>query len=1715
MENKKLEDFKKLVLKSMNLKTEGEIEMFNEIPNHIHESVFKNNFNENLQLARKIIFNKFDQDSYKKIESEKLKINDMTKAARHVSKSLSDGNHVLFLTDTDNDGSLAQANILEFEKSLSKEFKDSVSTLYCQTINGNAARGFTVDLVDAWLEKNPSLKDTAFTIISADNGINSREEQEKINKKYPNAKLIVTDHHLPDEDSVVLENKNTLIVNPKYKPNKYFQSKNISGANVLGTLLEKTLGEITSTYKEKAEDKYKLENQEDIILNMREISRIANLLDYVDTDISDKPLKDHLVEKYSSLGGLMNVNNSLNKIITSTYTDEEIKKIFSDVEGLDTDLIIDTINRIKEQNKLAEKMLSLQHRYKSLDSEAKGIIPKGRIHKDLVIELNKKDLASVSENINPNFIEQLRPFIYNYSASSSLTDYESGIQERMKDIYLTIKKEERILQNEFGKTDLMNIEKLENGTIMYPKSNEYLKLLNRKLLGKVFNEENNGLLMILDNIEKQKATGSFRSVYRIQDILKNKKVLEDTLGIKVSFQGHDKAAGFFIESDDGSDLNKRVIADVNKFISNRIETLKLEDKSNYSHLIQTDFEAGAIDVFNKYNKAIKGSLTNMQSLAPVIQFNKSTYLTNSKTQKEQNLQQLVADKKYGYVPVEISFDGKTIILPTELLRQISKSNFKDGIQVSFMNDGVFIGNKVIPEVNKQKLTKIRTKDNKRNEMVDFFQEHYEPNGYFTELPIKYLKESPFFKYNKYGENEYKRYESTVIQIIDKSDTDMVVVADTEANGLGNAPKVSNFGVVELMIDENSGKKIKKSTFDNSAFKTMGGNKHLLTNKQILDLTELSSFEYDMLSFDDKQKVIININDESKRYLAESTDGYRKLHNVKFEGNTVVINREIKANIGSMFIKDRDVKISERIKNLTAIDNTLLNKIGMSSEKVDKILTERYKDKKCIFQAHNLPYDLGVIKGNFKTFYDLVTDFESGNLLNDSAIYSRVDKLAYDPINIAVFEKELVPSLAGIQFFHSNQSEVSVVNFLSNDKDGVLPDRTARYVLKKKDKKVSIIDTKEHTEVNIEVAPLTEDQMEKLGISEDGLENTISSLKSLVREVEMPKNAIKYSVQALSDYDMIRSLILANSDFKVKPVEVPEIFVESKSTLEFFMMNYHFDASEKENFSNFSKTLREEDYKDLFVTEGFIQEEIDRMKEEWQQEQIANPPKRKKKEPNFAAEVGEDPKLIKFKDFVSSFLDENKDLQGKFHETWAYKKVLNLVNPTKKMLKDNQIIEMVAYQTSLSASKVENIMKDSIEYKEKYGLDKVIQKEPHNNLFFDECDVVMEGILTFKRPTDRSYNSYTHSTENVVDMYMENILKTTSQHMISQQRKMAVDSFSKKQADSYKRRTLTSYIEQSQKIDIEDVKFKFSASTLPTDTFAYGVLKKEVSPEEIEEISKKLEFVARNEQMKSSLSGKIYDGDEAELLMNSMLTILKSNDEKVNKIKDEMAELFEHVYYSRKENDTKKFLQQAVECILEDTEVTANKNAQPLKKRERDVVIDLAVKFSTIAERLGVSRISKIQNEEIKIAKGEALDAFIKDGNDLDSFIDNAMQSSSPEVLNTENPLVKFLMSIKEISEEELAEQELKANKFTTENSANPEEANKIIERKKIMDVISVSRRDDAKQILTFNELVESHLSNLRQGIVQEFDNKKELEANQTLIAEKAAKKKPKTAKKKV
>ena len=88
-------------------------------------------------------------------------------------------------------------------------------------MEGNNNRGFTLELVqDLVKEKNIDVS-KPFLLITADNGINSLEEQKRIQTNFPNAFLIITDHHEPEKGMLIEENEKTIIFNPKYKASLY------------------------------------------------------------------------------------------------------------------------------------------------------------------------------------------------------------------------------------------------------------------------------------------------------------------------------------------------------------------------------------------------------------------------------------------------------------------------------------------------------------------------------------------------------------------------------------------------------------------------------------------------------------------------------------------------------------------------------------------------------------------------------------------------------------------------------------------------------------------------------------------------------------------------------------------------------------------------------------------------------------------------------------------------------------------------------------------------------------------------------------------------------------------------------------------------------------------------------------------------------------------------------------------------------------------------------------------------------------------------------------------------------------------------------------------------------------------------------------------------------------------------------------------------------
>ena len=1430
----KIKELKKIISRA-SLLGKSEIEALSKIPDEYFVDIFEKNFNGNLSLARRIIMNDYDEVDrvdVARLDKEKRQIRNFQSSVNTMVDYAKSGKKILFVTDNDNDGSLSQAAILEFRKMIPDEFNDNIKVVYAQTIGGNSARGITKEVVDAHASILKLTKDSDFLIITADNGINSREEQVRIQKDYPNTKLLITDHHLPDEFEAVQETSRTIIFNPKYKPTKFFKEKNISGANTLAVLLEE-FARVTyqETNNESFEDKYS-EN----IKNIREISKIANLLDYVDTDIADKPLKPYILDKFINIGPLLNVNNSLSKIITGEITADILDTISQNIPDIDIENLKEQFKIIKLQNNQAKILLDIVDEH-TLNGVSRNY--GSNIEEILIGKLNDK---VNTDDINQNYIEQLRPLIYNFSAIDNKDAFVDSINGLMISCFEQIRYAEKSILTELRKGSILNINKGEFSTIITPKDTAITKIFNRKLIGKAYNEENNGFILTLDNIKDTEMTGSFRAIYRIQDMIKNIGDFESKNNVNISFMGHDKAAGFFIRSKNGKKIanSEKLMDDLNLFFDGEI--FKLRNNMVADELPPLLVDLGTVPIIDKINMAVRGNITNMNHIAPIIKFNKSTYLTDSRTAEQKSLQELASDKKYGYVSINANFDGDTIIIPTELLRSVVDSNFKNALKLSYINDGVMIVSNTIDSDKIKRVSDIRYGNKDEKKLTDYYTERFLKDGkHQVHLTYDNIKKLSYFKNNTFGDIEFERFENFIIDVLNKTESDVLAVFDTEGTGLGKAPKLFNLGALNVSIDEGNFEKISVTDFKNNYFTTIDGSGFLLNINDQDELIEISSDKVKKLPFS-ARKLIIKHNETGQTYLhnpslVENLNSFKKVSNHKVDGENVVFNQKIKFDMISYLINDTDFKISPEIQNLTGVSNTMLNKVGRRTAEVDAEFTDKYKGKKVIFQAHNLPYDLGIIGSNMPKLYELMNN----SLLSDSAVFARNFKLAYDKVEMGHIDLPLIKSH---YFYSSDVSDYSFENFIRNGENGIFPDRTGNYVARIKDSNLSLIDRRENKEVLI-----------------GSLEEALASFSKR----EMPNNSIKYSVQELSTHENIRNMLLSKDDFKISLISIPDELEPIKRELTFFMDNYHFDSLKEENMYNFKRYLQS-------------------------------------KEMDSSVSKLLDKKV--FEDFVSNFIDKNKETQAKFHDSWIYKKVLKLHNPVGKVT--NDMVDIISYKTDLPREKVEVVLNDAIEYKNKYGLKSVILDEVHNNIIYDGDgygDVMLELALTMKRLGDRNYDSYSKTINYASEHFRANISDTMRKHKTRDMKGLELDSYSARQARAYSRSIKTDFISQTHKDQTGSLKLKLPIDILPTGSSVYIKIKDGVklNNEKIDEISEKIGDIVRVEQLKNSALNMKINPD----LINILMTSLSMNDESSLKSKADVLELCEFVYFDRRDSVMKK------------------------------------------------------------------------------------------------------------------------------------------------------------------------------------------------------------------
>lgn len=1506
-----LDEFKKLVRRAIMIDSTEE-HLFNAIPDDNWVAIFDRNFNGNFEYARRVLLNKFKE--IEKIDSantarERKKIANLDRASNMFIEAINKEIPIVFVTDFDNDGSLAQAIINEYRE-MDIEANKTIIVEYAQTVNGNTSRGFTVDHIDLILEKKNLDPDQEFLIVTADNGINSVEEQKKIMEKFPFAKLIVTDHHNPEPDMVVEENDRSTILNPHYKSTPFFETFNISGAATVGVLLEEVL-EKRLTVKERAELTRNYEK-------LNTLYKVSNLLDYVDAHPADKPEKDFIITKFLRLQPLLNINNSISKFITGEISTDTVAALEKKIPNLDVGLLHEEARNIHNQNHVAKVLLHIYELYKLNKHEQKmGIGEPLNRSKETFYALFMQELTQIKHYaedhvINANYIEQLRPLIFSLSAENDNDEFLDVFNDKMIAVYEAIRVSEKRIADELRRGEVITKTRLPNSVIAYADPN-ILTIFNRKFLNKVYNDENPGFSLTLDSVKPEKVSGSFRSLYNISDILKDKKKLEKSLGVKIETPGHEKAAGFIIRAVDATKkpVTEKTIESINIHINDSIQKLRAKDIKEMKTFLLTDLTS--IPLIDRINTAVRGNVSNFERISPVLKLTPTTVWTDSYTTKQYTMRDITENKKYGYISVNINFDRNTVIVPVELVRRVVESNFEDYLSLSYMDGGVFMVDRVQPAEDVRKVIDLRDKSEKTKALIDAYEQDFREGNYVVKMSREQIKDNPFFKYNDYGDLDFNLFESMVIGIIDTNDIEMLSVLDVEANGFGNS-KLMNIGFMNYMINQESGFKVSQEDFSKLVFHSSRGESYILKEEELSGLRKISVNTKDALPLEVQKKVLVNHgnlqnqDEEYDYYLPLDAElnpkkrlSYTKVSNYKeVEDGSIVINRQIQGEMLAYLVKDKDFLVPQEMVNLTGITQEVLDKYGITTDAVDTDIANYYEGKKVLFGAHNTSYDARVARANLKKTYAILDK----NGIYDSALFSREQKLAYDNISVAKFE-----GLKGIKnnvFFYDNDfSDFNIEIFLLKNENGYYPDRTNRYLLEIENEEYYLVDKELHEKIRIDA-------------NQEEMLNALS-------KVAIPNTSVKYSVEKLSEQMMVHSLLLCDENFNIQLVDLEQSkyadIREYAEDLRFFQENYHFDNSLSQNLFNFVKISGVDLHP--FEVEAFMPK--------WTLNEATKKPELLFKE---LSEVEAHlPSSIKSKQmamFVYEFMEKNKDIQQKFSDAWMYKQVLSIKDPSYSEI-NNDLVDLVNYQTAIPKDKIRKIYEDAIRFKKKYGVSHVLQHEMHANGPWRtdaKGDINFEDKLTLLLLANRNYDSYGHSINEAVKTFNEFRVKAQSAFKIADNLsdEIAQDSYSFRQGILYDRddETLTAMLKTIQEKEarlLTDtnarlIKYKLDNDVLPPETCVYGVIKKgiELTREQIEEHKKMIGFIVLNKQISNSSSNNKISGTSKPLE-----EIVEANKEKMNEYSDKLMEFYSFLEFDKKTYQIKQVISKIKDIVFEGKE----------------------------------------------------------------------------------------------------------------------------------------------------------------------------------------------------
>ena len=1448
------------------------------LPLEYAQSILEHNFGGDPEQAKRVMLNQqaeIEAIDHPRLAKIKDTIPNLGKASEKVADYINGGNKILFLTDNDNDGSSAQAVLTEFKRLYRPDVRQRMLVEFAQPISD--VRGIGLDMIDLLADHHNLGQDEKFLIVTADNGINNRDEVIKIRNKYPNAEIIITDHHLPTED-VVVENDAVTIFNPKYSPNThnkqpaggYFAKHNISGANALGVLLEKAAAKSTPQWASAdLFDQPAVERTDRVFSNMRQLGRVANLLDYAHATVTDMPTNPDVYDLALSERPNLNVSNSMSQLGTKTFTGEDYDNFLavandtSDPENaISATQLAEEIRKVVLLQEVARRYLSIWTRIDpDLGGDSPDLVDVNGSRKYQDVRNEALAYQNGYKTANPDYIGQLRPVILNALFTGDKDPFTMALVEDMRGVFTELKAIEKNLQTILRNHPLMDIRTEGNSTIIQTKdrSEAVVKMFNRKFLSKAYNTENRGFILMISDRKPGFLGGSMRSLYPISELLEGKEDMEKALGIKVEFQGHEQAAGFFITSTNGKDVSDATLDAFNTWMNDRCDDVQARQRVNRLPTIEADFDT--LEVMRRMNNSIKGNLAGMLSIRTMLNLQPrhgDVWVSDHETGRQLKLSEVAEKKNYGYISIKTDFHGGAIILPVELVKAVVKSGFTKGVQLDYMNEGVFMATQALTIDRKTfpNLVRIKGNDKGRDQILGYYTEHYH-EGKIQDVSRDELKDSPFIKLSRKGEQEFDAIERLYLNIMDNTAASAYHVLDIEATGLGSAPKLFNAGILSIVEDMDAAEIHDLDAFNRVYFRGGDGAGYMLTEKQLSSLKPLDPEkgipDGHMLIHDadaanpDIGGTPYTIRIQTGRGDQAKVIKLKTVSNLKYHERSgkVVVNRRIKGKATSVIVREDDFAITPEIKGLTGMDQDMLDAYGMTAAEADRHFINYFsgfkdrkgEDAKHIIAAHNATYDL---KGFKHTLPESSTLIEKDFVLVDTAKIARVDRLAYDSTPVV---KMAGTGTRQVYFYDSPYSEFSFSNFIdkcAEGNDGHYPDINGRYVMKYDagDRLFTLLDEKTGVETTIDAE------------NPEDLRPGAGTFKMV--PADPPAAGIKYSVEALARKSMVRNILLDQG----YELDIPDFDGDEQLVggwLNWFAFNYNFNSGKETNIRNFIGVLGAKLLRDG-LDEDLMFERV---------ESLGN--------------------LLP--NFTEKFLEQNREIAARHHDGWTYAKIIKEYDPDVSRRITPEVVEQIKSKTHLPGWLVRKGLTDIKAFEKKHGIRQIIVEELHNNLD-NRGDNWLEGTLVAQAALAQG-NSYQVSGQDSSDHWIRtNAVPMMKQRLITEPlgEESAADSFSGTQKLSgYADRTAVAeavrrevYKEESGYID--GATLKLSDEDLPEGSIIRVQPKEPVSRKELLEDRKKIKEAVIMLQIIHSAKG----ADESVALMT------KASEEKILELRDQLV-----------------------------------------------------------------------------------------------------------------------------------------------------------------------------------------------------------------------------------